>query len=94
MSWINVKQVVYNVQMSLQYIADGLIDIVFYPVFGLLTIAENIYSQMHVRPQPADQEQEDQGPSVQQFAGVEEPDAMPDYPIGFRHAQPYGKEVE
>lgn len=45
MTFQDVRQTIYNVQLTIQYTIDAAIDVVFYPIFALVDLIESIAKQ-------------------------------------------------
>lgn len=45
MKFQDVRQIIYNVQLTIQYTIDTIIDVVFYPIFALVDLIESIANQ-------------------------------------------------
>lgn len=54
-----VKQIIYNIQLTIQYLFDMIIDIVFYPAFAVVNYIETITNQWNVKSEEDEQPKEE-----------------------------------
>lgn len=49
MTFQDVRQTIYNVQLTIQYTIDAAIDVVFNPIFTLVDLVESIANQWKMK---------------------------------------------